>query len=80
MISVYPNPFKDHLYIVLDKYEDPENIGFILLDNQGKQLLKSGNLDKYNKIDVSRLLPGIYHYIISKDGTIIKTGKLMKAE
>ncbi|MDD2411790.1 MAG: T9SS type A sorting domain-containing protein [Bacteroidales bacterium] len=76
-ISVYPNPFTDHLYFVLngdqDKYE------FNIIDITGKLVAKDfiyGNLKTY--VECKNWQPGSYFVIVLSGSEIIAKEKIIK--
>lgn len=79
MLSLYPNPANDWLYI-----DAPEKFEGCITDVTGKvtQNISSGNMqasgNKY-KIDVSRLSPGIY-FIRIQTKNKLSVGKFIKAD
>jgi hypothetical protein len=72
-IKIFPNPFRDILYIGLPKKDDYTS--FELFDSAGRKILTS----KENVTDLSFLTSG-YYMIRLKDkmGNTIKTKKLIK--
>ncbi len=66
VLNVYPNPFKDILFVKFDQFEQTQT-KYQITDTQGK-LLGSGTLQEGNlqtEIDMVSFVPGIY--IISLD-------------
>ena len=57
-VRVYPTVCNENMFIdMLSMSNKPE---YIVTDMSGKQIMKASLNDLYNKIDVSRLSPGIY--------------------
>jgi hypothetical protein len=72
-IKVFPNPFRDMLYIGLP--EEPEYTLFELYDSAGRKIITS----KEKVIDLSFLAQGVYMIrVIDKNGSLIKTMKVVK--
>ena len=57
LISIYPNPAKDKLFIDIKKRSESKI--FQIIDYQGKILYERNNLTE-NDIDISQLVNGIY--------------------
>jgi uncharacterized repeat protein (TIGR02543 family) len=73
-ISIYPNPAKDEISIVLP--EQVASATFSLYDIQGKQLLQQ-NIQKEDKVLVAHLSSGIYIYTVIVHGQK-QIGKIVK--
>lgn len=67
-ITVYPNPFKDHMTISLDR----ELNGIVqLTDMQGKQCLKKSVSGKHIKINTEDVAPGLYMITVFQNNKLI---------
>jgi hypothetical protein len=74
-VVVYPNPGKDFLFISFP--ERWQKVDCLVFDLSGKQVLKS-TLYQGERIDVARLLSGVYVYkVIAPSGKLI-SGKFLK--
>ncbi len=72
-VAVYPNPVSSQLNITS---HDSRNSTFELFDNQGR-LLQSSEFSGTLSTPLS-VRPGLYYYRITIQGTVMKTGKLVK--
>lgn len=73
-LMVYPNPFKEEVYIKL-----PDNMQYelIIYDITGRRIItKFINYDSY--LDLSSIDSGVYIYSILRNKICIKNGKLLK--
>lgn len=75
-VNIYPNPATDKVFIQL-KMEEGEHLTLVISDISGKQLYRQ-HANKYNEIDVSSLVPGLYLINILSDKTSQCIGKLSK--
>lgn len=74
-VVVYPNPVKDFLFLSFP--ERWQKVDCLVFDLSGKQVLKS-TLYQGERIDVARLLSGVYVYkVIAPSGKLI-SGKFLK--
>lgn len=78
-LNVYPNPARDILFVdyILSKETKGE---FVLCDMAGKELIKNKLDENQNQITIhcDKLSVGIYLYKLLSNGTVVKTGKLIK--
>ncbi|MDD7914000.1 T9SS type A sorting domain-containing protein [Polaribacter ponticola] len=75
-IAIYPNPFKNKLYI---KSKSNELIKIELFDILGKKIFSNNKFNEYS-IELSNLNPGVYFIkVYSKNGNLIKTEKIIKS-
>lgn len=74
-INLYPNPSTD--FVNLNGLNGNESIQ--IYDNNGKLIRQSKNTDQETTIDVSNLIPGVYHLLIkTSDGRRIKKQLIKK--
>ena len=73
LISVYPNPAKDH--ILLNDSKNLLHFDIKLFDSLGSEVLREKELN--STIDVSNLANGIYYLSIVKEGKTIQTEKII---
>lgn len=77
IISVYPNPANDKLYINFNSDNGSEKINYSIIDLYGRMVLEN----KFNSaeyIDISNLAEGVY-FIRIVDGMQVSTNKFIKA-
>ena len=80
IISFYPNPVKEELYVRWDKINDTYNVKNIqLFDINGKELFSSNKYEE-NKISIPFLnYPnGLYQIVLQFENNDIKTIKVIK--
>lgn len=80
IISFYPNPVKEELYVKWDKINDTYNVKSIqLFDLNGKELFSSNKYEE-NKISIPFLnYPnGLYQVVLLFENNDIKTIKVIK--
>lgn len=65
LLSVYPNPATDKIYISSDKNNEISDLEINVLDALGKNVLSKTFFDSSEYIDVSSLNSGMYFVIIS---------------
>jgi len=75
-ILVSPNPFKDE--IAVENQSDLRGLKLTLISNLGSIVFESEVFDNHYNTDLSAYFAGIYFYMITQDGTLIKSGKLIK--
>lgn len=75
-ILVSPNPFKDE--IAVENQSDLRGLKLTLISNLGSIVFESEAFDNHYNTDLSAYLAGIYFYTITQEGTLIKSGKLIK--
>lgn len=73
---IYPNPGIDNLHIRTTH----TNSILYLYDNLGKLMLQYELNNHIDKIDVSKLKSGVYHYVITKDKKEICNGTWIKSK
>lgn len=76
-ISVYPNPSKEHLALVV-KDLNISNLFFQLYDMQEKLMQSKKIVDNQTTIDMSNLVPAIYFVTIIQGSKKVKTFKIIK--
>lgn len=76
-INFYPNPAKDYLYL---NYENINNGQLVITDIFGREVIvKRLDREKGNEvIDIHGLSTGVYLYKVFDNGSVIKTGEIMK--
>lgn len=76
-ILLYPNPFKDYLYIdfTTHHYKGSE---YQLFDAQGKLIRKDAIQESKSELDLSALPSAMYIIRINQNGENIKTFKIIK--
>ena len=80
-ISVYPNPVENTLRVHFHEGKN-DNVKMILSDLHGRALVEKAVSSKLSltEISVQHLISGVYQLrILSMDGTILKTFKIIKA-
>ncbi len=80
-ISIYPNPFKNSLFVELkqDLLTSNENLEIIIYDLLGRTIKRIGQINKAKfEIDLSDLNNGIFIYNISNENGILGKGKIIK--
>ncbi|MDY6801330.1 MAG: T9SS type A sorting domain-containing protein [Bacteroidota bacterium] len=78
-ISVYPNPVKDNINIVLDT-ECLKNslISYTIINESGQAKLEGKNLTETNVINIQQLPPGFYILNILSGKKIMQSFKIIK--
>lgn len=71
--DLYPNPVNEQLNIEVDL----NNAEVKIVDMLGKTVFTQNNVNTTTKVDVSNLNNGIYFVSILKEGTVLKTEKLI---
>lgn len=76
-ILLYPNPFKDYLYLdfTTNSYKDSE---YQLFDAQGKLIKKDKIIQSKSEFNFSSLPSAMYIIRINQEGKNIKTFKIIK--
>ena len=77
LVSAYPNPTTDILYIHVKK-EVPENATFTLYDMKGNLLTSNNLTDSRHKLSFTTYKPGVYFVRLSFDSQYVKTFKILK--
>ncbi|HSH53211.1 MAG TPA: T9SS type A sorting domain-containing protein [Bacteroidales bacterium] len=78
-ISVYPNPVKENIYIVLDT-ENLQNalVSYTIINVSGQVKLEGKNLTETNVINIQQLPPGLYILNILSGKKITQSFKIIK--
>jgi len=76
VVTIYPNPFKTSLNIVLGS-ESLTNPELKLLNVLGQQVISTRLTKRATAIEISGLPEGIYLYEVIENDKIIQTGKLI---
>jgi hypothetical protein len=82
-ISVYPNPFSDHVLIKIGHFHEFEydKTEIRICDDLGREVFfSSGLTEGSNDIKLEKLEKGIYTYHIINDQITIKSGTLIRKE
>jgi PKD repeat protein len=75
-IGIYPNPAFENIGVYVHNAEG--NNTFIILDSQGKVVVRKQNMENGNhSFNVSNLVPGIYFYEFNLGDTNVGRGKLI---
>jgi photosystem II stability/assembly factor-like uncharacterized protein len=74
-VEIYPNPFQDYLQLKTND-NSTNSYSVILQDSQGATILSSP-VDKNSTVNTKNLPSGIYFCTLKKEGTSIKTIKLV---
>ncbi|PIY02509.1 MAG: hypothetical protein COZ21_13790, partial [Bacteroidetes bacterium CG_4_10_14_3_um_filter_31_20] len=79
IVSAFPNPFKDFTTIKIKTNKTQINYSFELIDIIGNDVIIINNIKtKEFNISNSKLVEGIYFYIVKSNEKIIGSGKLIK--
>ncbi len=70
---MYPNPANEVVTIELDK----NNVDLNIVDLLGKTVFTQSNVISNRQINVSELKNGVYFISVLKNGTVLKTEKLI---
>jgi len=81
-VNIYPNPFNESATFVITEQQKPANgYNFAIFDIYGREVQKFQSLSNSFEFFRDRLNTGIYLYqILSKDNTLISTGKVIIAD
>jgi hypothetical protein len=60
ILSLYPNPTNDKIYVDFQKNNLASNYSLEILNTLGQVVFKSSNLEEKNSFDLSNLIKGIY--------------------
>jgi hypothetical protein len=77
IITAYPNPFKNKLYLNLDDYL-PQDARFIIYDEFGNELLRKNIYSGLNHINLESFGDGVYFYSVYDKEFEIGKGKVQK--
>lgn len=77
-ISIYPNPFKDQLYISFTKQNLKSDIKLIVRDLLGRTILSNENLGDENAISTAHFPSGIYLIQLYSKGQVVFSQKITK--
>lgn len=77
-ISIYPNPVSRDFFNLDIKQTAPSQLDVQIFDINGRLIKEFGQLQKKNKVDVSKLSKGIYFVSIKKAGKVVNTKKLIR--
>ncbi|MEA2105584.1 MAG: T9SS type A sorting domain-containing protein [Bacteroidota bacterium] len=78
-ISVYPNPVKDNMNIVLDtECLKNSSIRYTIINESGQVKLEGENLTETNAINIQQLPPRLYILNILSDKKIMQSFKIIK--
>ncbi len=75
-VGLFPNPANDLLNFSTDNFEP--GTSFILSDVLGKEMIMQNVSPDTKTINISHVPNGIYTWQLVTDGTIVKTGKVVK--
>ncbi|MBB4806817.1 hypothetical protein HNP38_002113 [Chryseobacterium defluvii] len=76
-ILLYPNPFRDNLYLDFNS-EDYRGSGYQLFDAQGKLIKKDKIHQSKSELNFSDLPAAVYIISINQEGKNIRTFKIIK--
>lgn len=74
-LKIYPNPAPGNFFI--ENIKNIPALVLILYNSQGVRLITKKLKDKYTRIDVPGLAPGLYFYTIRSQGTIKEKNKVV---
>lgn len=77
-ISLYPNPFSNHVNVELTQLED--KVDCYVLDGLGRLILKKQLTDLSTRIDLLDFPSGIFYLTLVQNETPIKSIKLIKQQ
>ncbi len=77
LISMYPNPCKEKLYIDFIEFEEVEKYNLKFYNNLGKEFCSNILSQSKNEILTSNWSKGLYFYILSNKNILLKTGKIV---
>ena len=77
-VKVYPNPSASEVTVLLDFSRNLGEVIFDLTDIAGTVALRTTIAGPSQRIDISGLAAGEYHYHVLVDGVKVNTGKLLK--
>lgn len=75
--AVYPNPVSDFISLIF-RESDLSNLGFQLVDLNGKWLEENMVLSNETKINMSDFAKGTYFIVVTQKSKIVKTFKIIK--
>jgi hypothetical protein len=78
-VTIFPNPCREGTNITLPDYL-PKNASITLYDVTGRPALRQPLLTGRNSLDLSHLPLGLYFYEIKEEGSLVKSGKLVRVE
>ncbi|HRO09844.1 MAG TPA: T9SS type A sorting domain-containing protein, partial [Saprospiraceae bacterium] len=76
-VTLFPNPVSDYLLVTLSEYV-PAAGSIHIVDMQGRTVATQRIYYGQNTIDMQHLPQGIYAWILSDGGTVVKEGKIVK--
>ncbi len=75
-VSVYPNPAKGSLNVLINGTAS-EEYQMVVYGLAGEKVLTTNLTDGVNKVDIARLSPGVYFYSVLFEQVVIETRKLI---
>lgn len=76
-VQIFPNPFSSAIHVAFASEVGSEELSFELFSAEGK-LVKAAKLTNSTTVlDNLKLQSGYYHYILKKEGSILKSGHLV---
>ena len=79
IISIYPNPVKDYFILMINDYL-PKDAHLLIIDEMGKELIRTKVYYGWNSINVINLSNGIYSYSCYDKNNEIGKGKFVKLD
>ncbi|HZV70212.1 MAG TPA: T9SS type A sorting domain-containing protein [Saprospiraceae bacterium] len=77
-IQISPNPFSSVISILFNK--DIGKVNFELFSILGQKVFSADLMGSKNELSISDLPSGFYEYIFISNGTMLKSGKIIKVE
>jgi hypothetical protein len=77
-VSIYPNPANDMIALSLSGIENFNGMSIHIFDMLGKKVSSISQVGPTNNLNVSEFKNGMYFISIMKNGSLIKTSKLIK--
>ncbi|MEX2233519.1 MAG: T9SS type A sorting domain-containing protein [Cyclobacteriaceae bacterium] len=75
LVSFYPNPAKNILYI--ERPANERKLSMVMIDAAGRELHRYDAVEVFQQVDLSMLIPGVYT-IIMRSGERTASWKLVK--
>jgi hypothetical protein len=80
MVSIYPNPFKTSITIVINDNSQFKNYQLKIYNELGAEIVNTTVTQKLTIFESSKFLSGIYFYKVFKNDKIIQTGKMISQQ
>ena len=76
-IKIFPNPFNQFLNVEFSNISEIENVEFSVFNLLGNEIIKTKITTQSINFDTTNFKNGTYFYSISKNGKLLKSGKIV---